>query len=75
MLQASLKGHNGQITAMSWSSDDRALVSCADDGSLYEWDLFRHGKRSHELVIKSCSYNDVTLTATGGGGNGKRGSR
>ena len=36
-------------------------MSCAEDGSLYEWDVST-GKRVHESVIKTCSYNDVTLS-------------
>ena len=62
-LQSYLKGHSGLVTAMSWSADDSVLVSCADDGSLYEWDISDHGKRVNELVIKSCSYSDVVLTS------------
>ena len=48
---------------MSWSADDSVLISCADDGSLYEWDISNRGKRLNELVIKSCSYSDVVLTS------------
>ena len=88
-LRAALKGHTGQITAMAWSSDDRALVSCADDGSVYQWDVADSGRRMHELVIKSCAYNDVVVVSEdgkrkkknsggesnvkGGGGNGEGG--
>ena len=64
LFQAHLRGHNGRITAMSWSFEDRTLVSSADDGSLYEWDIAHHGARVQELVIKSCSYADVTLDST-----------
>eukprot|EP00094_Tigriopus_californicus_P008583 TCALIF_08273-PA protein Name:"Similar to WDR65 WD repeat-containing protein 65 (Homo sapiens)" AED:0.08 eAED:0.08 QI:0/0.28/0.12/0.75/0.42/0.37/8/0/1160 len=60
---ALLKGHSDQITAMCWSFDDRTLVSCANDGSIYEWDISNHGQRVQESVIKTCSYNDVTLDA------------
>ena len=62
-FQSYLKGHSGHVTAMSWSADDSVLVSCADDGSLYEWDISDRGKRLNELVIKSCSYSDVVLTS------------
>lgn len=48
-----LTGHNGAITSLRWSSDDRTLVSCADDGSVYEWDISDRGRRKNELVIKS----------------------
>ena len=56
-----LKGHDGKVTAINWSKDDQRLVSCAEDGSLYEWDVST-GRRIHESVIKTCSYNDVTLS-------------
>ena len=62
-FQSYLKGHSGLVTAMSWSADDSILVSSADDGSLYEWDISNQGKRVNELVIKSCSYSDVVLTS------------
>ena len=62
-FQSYLKGHSGHVTAMSWSADDSVLVSCADDGSLYEWDISDGGKRLHELVIKSCAYSDLVLTS------------
>ena len=34
-----LKGHQGQVTCVSWSLDDLKLVSCAENGSLYEWNV------------------------------------
>jgi WD40 repeat protein len=62
-LQSYLRGHSGLITSMSWSSDDSTLVTCADNGSVYEWDVANVGKRINELVVKSCSYSDVVLTS------------
>ncbi len=32
-----LKGHQGEVTHVTWSQDDLKLVSCADNGSVYEW--------------------------------------
>ena len=49
------------MTSVSWSKDDQRIVSCAEDGSLYEWDVST-GRRVHESVVKTCSYNDVTLS-------------
>lgn len=37
------------------------VVSCAEDGSLYQWDVAT-GKRVHETVMKQCAYNDVTMS-------------
>ena len=59
--QVNLKGHDGKVTALNWSKDDQRLVSCAEDGSLYEWNVST-GLRVHESVIKTCSYKDVTLS-------------
>ena len=33
---------------MAWSLDDLKLVSCADNGSLYEWNVAT-GERVHEV--------------------------
>lgn len=52
------------MTSMIWSEDDRQLVTCSDDGSLYEWDIT--GKRTGENVNKECSYNDVSLSNADG---------
>jgi len=52
--QAELRGHNGHVTSLRWSSDDSLLVSAADDGSIYHWDIMaKGGARLQELVIKT----------------------
>ena len=56
-----LKGHQGQVTCVSWSLDDLKLVSCADNGSLYEWNVAT-GERIHEIVVKTCSFSYLTLS-------------
>ena len=38
------------------------LVSCGEDGSVYEWDMSHQGKRRNEIVIKNCSHFDISLT-------------
>jgi len=37
--KVNLQGHDGKVTGLSWSRDDQRLVTCAEDGSLYEWDV------------------------------------
>ena len=56
-----MKGHDGKVTAINWSKDDQRLVSCADDGSVYEWDVST-GRRVNETVVKTCAYNDVAIS-------------
>jgi WD40 repeat protein len=46
---------------MRWSSDDNFVVSCAADGSLYEWHVSDGGRRANEIVIKTCAFNDVAI--------------
>ncbi|XP_053325091.1 cilia- and flagella-associated protein 57 [Spea bombifrons] len=55
-----LKGHNGKVRSIAWSTDDSKLVSCGLDGAVYEWNSLL-GKRESECVLKSCSYNSVAL--------------
>lgn len=43
-----LAGHQGEVTALCWAQDDLKLVSCADNGSVYEWDV-ASGERVHEV--------------------------
>ncbi|KAF6344214.1 cilia and flagella associated protein 57 [Rhinolophus ferrumequinum] len=58
---SNLKGHTGKIRSIAWNADDSKLVSCGTDGAVYEWNL-SSGKRETECVLKSCSYNCVTIS-------------
>ncbi|XP_032349913.1 cilia- and flagella-associated protein 57 isoform X3 [Camelus ferus] len=61
---SNLKGHTGKIRSVAWNSDDSRLISCGTDGAVYEWNLST-GKRETECVLKSCSYNCVTISPDG----------
>ena len=41
--------------------DDLKLVSCADNGSVYEWNIST-GERTQEVVVKLCSFSYLTLS-------------
>ncbi|KAJ3595489.1 hypothetical protein NHX12_004792 [Muraenolepis orangiensis] len=56
-----LKGHNGKVQAVVWSTDDGRLVSCGTDGAVYEWNTLS-GKRESESVLKSCVYTGVAIS-------------
>uniref|UniRef100_A0A2K6FMU8 Cilia and flagella associated protein 57 n=1 Tax=Propithecus coquereli TaxID=379532 RepID=A0A2K6FMU8_PROCO len=58
---SNLKGHTGKIRSIVWNADDSKLISCGTDGAVYEWNLST-GKRDTECVLKSCSYNCVTIS-------------
>ncbi|XP_055956153.1 cilia- and flagella-associated protein 57 [Patella vulgata] len=61
---ANLKGHNGKVRSMVWSSDDSRIISCGMDGAVYEWEIST-GKRQSEIVLKSCSYTGVAVAPDG----------
>ncbi|KAL0604608.1 Cilia- and flagella-associated protein 57 [Plecturocebus cupreus] len=50
-----------QIRSIVWNADDSKLISGGTDGAVYEWNLST-GKRETECVLKSCSYNCVTIS-------------
>ncbi|XP_040325824.1 cilia- and flagella-associated protein 57 isoform X2 [Herpailurus yagouaroundi] len=58
---SNLKGHTGKVRSVVWNADDSKLISCGTDGAVYEWNL-SSGKRETECVLKSCSYNCVTVS-------------
>ncbi|XP_058298827.1 cilia- and flagella-associated protein 57 isoform X3 [Hylobates moloch] len=58
---SNLKGHTGKIRSIVWNADDSKLISGGTDGAVYEWNLST-GKRETECVLKSCSYNCVTVS-------------
>ncbi|OWK05418.1 hypothetical protein Celaphus_00002651 [Cervus elaphus hippelaphus] len=53
-----------EIRSVAWNTDDSKLISCGTDGAVYEWSLST-GKRETECVLKSCSYNCVTISPDG----------
>lgn len=60
-----LKGHQGEVTSIQWSLDDLKLVSCANNGSVYEWDMAT-GERVQEVVVKTCSFSYLALSPDSG---------
>ncbi|XP_025110126.1 cilia- and flagella-associated protein 57-like [Pomacea canaliculata] len=59
-----LKGHNGKVRSVVWSTNDSRLISCGMDGAVYDWDVATE-KRIGESVLKTCSYTGVTVTPDG----------
>ena len=58
-----LKGHNGKIRSIFWTSDDTKIVSAGMDGAVYEWgikEFKRDGERDN--VLKSCQYTSVVAS-------------
>ena len=51
-----LRGHNSKVRSLYWGADDATLISCGQDGAVYQWD-WADGKRSGEFVQKGTVYN------------------
>ena len=56
-----MKSQQNRIDLVTRLEDGQRLVSCADDGSVYEWDVST-GRRVNETVVKTCAYNDVAIS-------------
>uniref|UniRef100_A0A1Q3G5C9 Putative golgin subfamily protein n=1 Tax=Culex tarsalis TaxID=7177 RepID=A0A1Q3G5C9_CULTA len=57
-----LKGHNGTILSLSWSTDDAILASGGNDGAIYKWNVVT-GERMEEIVQKGIHYRSLALTS------------
>jgi len=51
-----LKGHNTKVHSLLWGVDDSVLVSCDEDGTIYQWDMIT-GQRVAEYTKKGSPYN------------------
>ncbi|KAI9346401.1 WD repeat domain 65-like protein [Zopfochytrium polystomum] len=67
-----LKGHNGKVRSIHWSSDDSKITTAGMDGAIYDWALkdmsSSNGtgiKREGESILKSCSYTSAVSTPDG----------
>ncbi|KAI8777817.1 guanine nucleotide-binding protein subunit beta-5 [Biomphalaria glabrata] len=66
-----LKGHQGKVLCMDWSSDKRHIVSSSQDGKMLIWDAFTTNKE-HAITmpttwVMACSYGPSgNVVACGG---------
>lgn len=63
-MMYNLKGHNGNINGISWTSDDRKMASCGSEGAVYEW-VVVESKRLSETIMKQCDFRGVNITSDG----------
>ncbi|CAM9492887.1 unnamed protein product [Chrysoparadoxa australica] len=50
-----LRGHNSKVRHLFWGLHDETLISCGQDGAIYQWDT-DEGKRLAEYVLKGTVY-------------------
>ncbi|XP_023305499.2 cilia- and flagella-associated protein 57 [Lucilia cuprina] len=56
-----LKGHNGIVLSVSWTKNDKYLISGGNEGAIYQWDV-ETGVRLQEIVQKGTEYVSVCST-------------
>ncbi|KAL8582275.1 Guanine nucleotide-binding protein subunit beta-5a [Nucella lapillus] len=66
-----LKGHQGKVLCMDWSSDKRHIVSSSQDGKMLVWDAFTTNKEHAVTMpttwVMACSYGPSgSFVACGG---------
>ncbi|KAK6099155.1 hypothetical protein MT418_000606 [Batrachochytrium dendrobatidis] len=67
-----LKGHNGKVRSIYWTSDDSKIITAGVDGAVYDWSLKdlsgfsgQGVKRESESIMKSCSYSCACASPDG----------
>ena len=60
----SLRGHSGVISSLTFTPDDRTLLSAGFDGRIYAWSTI-DGKRTGEHVAKDVKVHNASPTAQG----------
>ena len=58
-----LTGHSAPITKLAFSNDGRFLLSGADNGEIYVWDLFL--EKSEKLTGHNTAINSLTISPNG----------
>ncbi|XP_064608165.1 guanine nucleotide-binding protein subunit beta-5-like [Liolophura sinensis] len=66
-----LKGHQGKVLCMDWSTDKRHIVSSSQDGKMLVWDAFTTNKEHAVTMpttwVMACSYGPSgSVVACGG---------
>lgn len=56
--------HTRGVQSLSWAYNDATLLSCAADGTVYEWDLL-DGKRSRDFTLKGVKWTCAVATKDG----------
>ncbi|XP_037928415.1 cilia- and flagella-associated protein 57-like isoform X2 [Teleopsis dalmanni] len=55
-----LRGNNGNVMGISWTVDDRGIVSCADDGMICYWNVM-NGQEIYKIETNQ-SFRAVCIT-------------
>ncbi|XP_077361902.1 transducin beta-like protein 2 [Festucalex cinctus] len=61
LLASSLKGHNGYVTCLDFSSNGKYLASCADDRTVRIWSTKDFLSREHKCLRANVELDHATL--------------
>ena len=61
---ATLRGHTGLIRSVSWSPDDKRLVSSGSDGSVVEWNAVTQ-QEAWSTTIPKCNFEASAISDRG----------
>ncbi|XP_067119253.1 cilia- and flagella-associated protein 57-like [Centruroides vittatus] len=61
---AKLKGHFGAVRSILWTEADTSILSCAEDGAFYKWNV-QSGTRVQDIVERSCNYYAMFVAENG----------
>lgn len=61
---ATLRGHTGLIHSLSWSPDDKRLVSCGSDGCVVEWNAVTQ-ERAWSVTVPKRDFDSSVITDRG----------
>jgi hypothetical protein len=64
----SMKGHNGKVRSIYFTTDDSKIVTAGADGAIYEWSLKDISgyagqgiRRESESILKTCNYSSACM--------------
>lgn len=61
LLAATLKGHNGNVTCLDFSSNGKYLASCADDRTVRIWSTKDFSEREHKCLRANVELDHAVL--------------
>ncbi|XP_076465619.1 guanine nucleotide-binding protein subunit beta-5-like isoform X2 [Babylonia areolata] len=66
-----LKGHQGKVLCLDWSSDKRQIVSSSEDGQVLIWDAYKRNKEYSITMpttwVMACAFGPTGATVACGG--------
>lgn len=62
VMIASLRGHTNRVTSIAWKPDDKKLVTCGLDGSIFTWQIKTGQKDADAFMAPRSQFHGVVVT-------------